>query len=221
MFSSPNSKSDLYAAEAVRLQEHHEFVPLSRLADAMNVSLQAASVMIERLVKDGLAIRTPYKGIRLTSAGERCGLMAIRRHRIAEIYLVRVMGFGWDEVHELTDSLHLGINQIIEDRMFELAGRPDRCPHGEPIPTREGVLPRLKDTSLVKTDDSKTVKISRVRANDPEKLRYFAELGLKPGAELTVMSRSPFSGPIRISISGREYVIGFDLAAALWVFASR
>ncbi len=214
-----SSRMELYAAEIYRLQEHHEFVPLSALAHHMDVSLQAASGTIARLDKQGLITHQPYKGIRLTPKGEHIGLLAIRRHRIIEVYLVRVMGFGWDEVHDLTDDLHNGVNQALEDRMFEMANRPTRCPHGEPIPTREGVMPPIQDRSLIDLEAETVARISRVRANEPDKLRYFAELGLKPGAEITMVKHSPFNGPVRIRAGSKEHILGYDLAANLWVEA--
>jgi len=113
--------------------------------------------------------------------------------------------------------LQVGINQTLEDRMFEMAGKPTRCPHGEPIPSRDGIMPRLNDMSLVTLKTSSKARISRVRASDPEKLRYFADLGLKPEQPITLISTSPFNGPLRISAGAREHVLGHDLAALLWV----
>jgi len=212
-----SSKMELYAAEVFRLQEYHQYVPLSALAQHMDVSLQAASGMIARMQQAGIVAHVPYKGVRLTPDGERASLLAIRRHRIIEIYLVRVMGFGWDEVHHLTDDLHGGVNQALEDRMFEMAGKPTRCPHGEPIPDSKGRMPMVADTSLVNLEANTLSRISRVRANEPEKLRYFAELGLRPGAVIQVVSRSPFNGPVRIRAGDIDHILGHDLAAKLWV----
>lgn len=208
---------DLYAGEIYRLQEKHEYVPLSLLAQRMEVSLQAASGMLKRLMRGDLVSHRAYKGVRLTPEGERIALMAIRRHRIIEVYLTRVMGFSWDEVHEITDHLHLGVDQAVEDRMFEHANRPTRCPHGEPIPDAQGVMPVMGDASLVTRDVGEQLKISRVRANEPEKLRYFADLGLWPGTPIELISLSPFSGPVRIRANGGDHVLGYDLASTLWV----
>jgi DtxR family Mn-dependent transcriptional regulator len=212
-----SAKMDLYAAEIYRLQEKHDYVPLSILAERMEVSLQAASGMLKRLLKAKLVTHQAYKGVRLTDEGEHTGLLAIRRHRIIEVYLTRIMGFGWDEVHEITDHLHMGVDQAVEDRMDKHAGFPQRCPHGEPIPDRDGVMPRLGDSSLVTLEPESKLKISRVRANEPEKLRYFADLGLWPGTPILLVSCSPFNGPIKILVNGSEHVLGYDLASTLWV----
>lgn len=208
---------DLYAAEIYRLQEKHDDVPLSILAKRMEVSLQAASAMLKRLIKAKLVTHQAYKGVRLTKQGEHVGLLALRRHRIIEVYLTRVMGFGWDEVHELTDHLHLGVDQAVEDRMDEHANHPTRCPHGEPIPNKDGVMPVLGDASLVQMAPGTKLRISRVRANEPEKLRYFADLELWPGTPIELVSISPFNGPLKILSKHGEHILGYDLASNLWV----
>ena len=206
-----------YAAEIYRLQQDHPHVKLSMLTEHVDASPQAVSRMIRRLKQAGLVVHEPYRGVRLTPAGERAALPVIRRHRLIEVFLVDVMRFGWEEVHELADVLEAGIDQVLEDRIDELTGHPTRCPHGDPIPTRDGVMPPLNDVSLVTLEPGVVGRISRVRTHDPEKLRYLAELGLVPGVEFRLESRAPFNGPLRLRAGNREHVLGHELAATLWV----
>lgn len=206
-----------YAAELYRLQEYHPYVPLSVLAEEMAVSLQAASRMIRRLQKAGLVTRTPYRGVRLTPDGEAQALPAIRRHRLAEVFLVHVMGFGWHEVHDLTDQLEPGINDILEERIEKMAGYPTRCPHGEPIPGPDGHMPVLEDRPLTTLEPDAKARISRVRTHDPEQLRYLGEIGLRPGKSIHLHGRAPFSGPLRLDLGTEELVLGHKLASAIWV----
>lgn len=212
-----SSRMRSYAAELYRLQEDHSYVPLSVLAEEMAVSLQAASRMIRRLQRAGLIVHEPYHGVRLTPEGEAQALPAIRRHRLAEVFLVQVMGFGWDEVHDLTDHLELGINEILEERIGELAGHPTRCPHGEPIPSPDGHMPDLEDEPLITLEPGAKARISRVRTHDPDQLRYLGQLGLKPGRSFHLLGRAPFSGPLRIDLGTEELVLGSKLASAIWV----
>jgi DtxR family Mn-dependent transcriptional regulator len=206
-----------YAAEIYRLQEDKEYVSLSDLGEHIHTSLQAISRMIGRLKEGGYLVHEPYRGVRLTAAGERIALPAIRRHRLVEVFLVRVMGFGWDEVHDFSDRFELGVDQLIEDRIFEVAGRPTRCPHGEPIPSKDGVMPVLSDASLVSKEVGRLYALSRVRVHDPEKLRYLGELGLVPQAKFKLLSIAPFSGPVRVQLDRQELVLSHELAAALFV----
>jgi len=207
-----------YLAELYRLQQDREgYVSLSVLADTMDSSLQAVSRMVRRLRDAGLMEHEPYQGVRLTAQGQRLSMPAIRRHRLIEVFLVRVMGFGWDEAHDLTDHLELGVNEALEDRMDALAGHPTRCPHGEPIPSKDGVMPALDDVCLLDCQPGTAVRISRVRTREGAKLRYIAELSLLPGTALDFVSQAPFGGPLRLAFGGREHVIGRELAGTLWV----
>jgi len=206
-----------YAAEIYRLQEDREFVGVSDLADHIDASLQAISRMIGRLKEMDFLEHEPYRGVRLTPAGEVIALPAIRRHRLVEVFLVNVMGFGWHEVHDYSDQFELGVNQIIEDRMFEISGRPARCPHGEPIPTKDGRMPVLHDASLTSFKPGNKYVLSRVRVHDPEKLLYLGELNLYPQARLELLSLAPFNGPVRIRLGRQEIVLSYELAAALFV----
>jgi DtxR family Mn-dependent transcriptional regulator len=206
-----------YAAEIYRLQDEGPTVGLSELAESVNASLQAASRMLGKLKESGFVQHEPYRGVRLTEEGVRLAMPAIRRHRLVEVFLVKVMGFGWDEVHDFADRFELGLNELLEDRIDALAGHPKRCPHGEPIPDREGVMPEVHDQSLAMVEVGSECILSRVRIHDPEKLRYLGELGLVPGVEFRLISRAPFNGPFRIAKDRQEIVLGYDLAVALYI----
>jgi len=208
-----------YAAEIFRLQEGRDWVALSELSDTADVSLQAASRMIRRLKEDSFLVHEPYQGVRLTSEGERIALPAIRRHRLVERFLVDVMGFGWGETHELADQFEHGINDEIEDRIDILTGHPTQCPHGEPIPSKDGVMPVLNDKPLTSVEEGEKGVITRVRTHDVEKLDYFGKLGLKPGVEVEFTGCGPFEGPVRVTIlaTGADPILSYKLASALWI----
>lgn len=206
-----------YAAEIFRLQQDYAVVSPSLLEENLEVSPQAVSRMLRRMKEAGLIRHEPYRGVRLTPAGEQVAIPIIRRHRLTEVFLVQVMGFGWEETHDLADVLVQGLNDVLEARIDELTGHPTRCPHGEPIPSPDGTMPPLNDVCLVELEPGCTVRVSRVRTHDAEKLRYLGELGLTPGTELTFVAAAPFNGPLRLRLNGREIVLGRELAATLWV----
>src|SRR5690606_10000466 len=127
-----------YAAEVFRIQQDEGKVSLSHLAEQVESSPQAIARMVKRLTDAGFATYEPYRGVRLTKEGERIAMPALRRHRLGEVFLVKVMGYDWASAHELTDVFERGINEELEDRIDQLAGYPTNCPHGEPIPTKDG-----------------------------------------------------------------------------------
>jgi DtxR family Mn-dependent transcriptional regulator len=206
-----------YAAEIYRLEQDSPFVGLSELSESANASLQATSRMVRRMKQLDYLEHEPYRGVRLTSEGQRIAMPALRRHRLVEVFLVRAMHFGWDEAHDLSDDFELGINDLLEDRIDEITDHPTRCPHGEPIPSKDGVMPEVNDVSLTQLQPVTHCRISRVRTHEPEKLRYFADLGLIPGVEFELLFRAPFNGPFRIHDGREENVLGYDLATALFV----
>ena len=210
-----------YAAEIYRLQQDHEQVPLSLLTSQVDSSAQAISSMVKRLQKLGFLVHEPYRGVRLTADGERIAMPSLRRHRLTEVFLVKVMKYDWATAHDLSDTFEKGINDEIEDRMDELAGRPTRCPHGEPIPSKDGVMPLVKDMPLIEVPSGSDCVISRVRTHDMGKLNYIGELGLVPGTSFHLMSCAPFKGPLRLQMKPHDHLIGYELAESLWVEVSK
>jgi len=206
-----------YLGEIYRLGHGNAWVSTTALAEVLDVSGPASVRMARRLHKAGLVDHLPYKGIQLTPHGRKVALLNIRRHRLVERFLVDVLKFGWDEVHDKADRLQKGVNQAIENRMDELMDHPATCPHGDPIPTPDGTMPEIDDKPLTVVAPGKQGKITRVKTRESEKLQYLAEIGLVPGTPFELVNRAPFNGPIRLKVGRDEQVIGTELAAALWV----
>lgn len=209
-----------YLAEAYRIayyQQDNPYVSTSSLADELHVSAPAVTRMVQRLKTAGFLEHEPYRGIRLTPKGEHEALMNIRRHRLVERFLVDVMGFGWHEVHDDADELGAVVSDTLVDKMDVMSGFPKRCPHGEPIPSADGKMPRITDHSLAEVDVDSAYMISRVHTHDAEKLQYFSQLGLQPGKEFRLATRAPFNGPLQLEVDGQTHFIGDELASSLRV----
>jgi DtxR family Mn-dependent transcriptional regulator len=206
-----------YLGEVYRLEHHAERATTGLLAERIGVSLPAVAKMLARLDQAGYLKREPYQGVRLTPAGEREALRSIRRHRLLEVFLVKVMGFGWEETHDHSHTLEGALNEALEDRMAELTGHPTRCPHGDPIPTKDGVMPVVNDVCLTECAPGAAGTLSRVKTHDPDKLRYLAGLQLTPGVPIAMRSRAPFNGPVRVASGSEEHVLGAELASTLYV----
>jgi len=209
-----------YLAEIYRAasrQSETDWVTTSALAERMHVSAPAVARMVARLKRCGLLAHEPYQGTRLTAAGYREAMASIRRHRRVEIYLVRVMGFGWHEVHADADAIAPTMPARVAERMSELAGHPQRCPHGEPIPTPEGRMPLVADRPLCDLVPPAIRTVSRVMTADPDCLVYLHSLGLVPGQTFELTGREPFGGPLRLQIGTALLTIGLELARLLRV----
>lgn len=211
-----------YLAEVYRLHAlSEEPVTTTILATRLEVSPPAVVRMMRRLAREGYLRRVPYKGVNLTADGEREALKSIRRHRLLEAFLVTVMRFGWDEVHEQAHGLEGVISDLFEDRMDELAGYPTRCPHGDPIPTKDGRIAPISDAPLLDFAEGEALIVRRVKTDDSAKLRYLREIGLVPDAPIKILGRAPFNGPVRLKINQQEPVIGTELAQAVRVERSQ
>ncbi|NJN53589.1 MAG: metal-dependent transcriptional regulator, partial [Anaerolineae bacterium] len=126
-------------------------------------SAPAVPRMLKRLRNAGYVKHIPYQGFELTELGRQEALKEIRRHRILEVFLVNVMGFRWDETHEMADDLSKGLNDALSQRMASMTNYPTRCPHGEPIPDADGKLPIIVDSCIMNLGVGSKGEISRVR----------------------------------------------------------
>jgi DtxR family Mn-dependent transcriptional regulator len=187
----------------------------SDIAHRLELSAPSVSGMVKRLSEQGLLEHVPYKGVQLTEEGRRAALRMIRRHRILETYLVARLGFGWDTVHEEAERLEHAVSDTLVERMAEALGNPGADPHGEPIPTADGLIEEISATPLSDVPPGETVEVRRVTAGDPDRLRYLASVGLTPGAVITVLEHQPFMGPTTFRIDDRIRVLGHELALGL------
>jgi DtxR family transcriptional regulator, Mn-dependent transcriptional regulator len=210
-----------YLAEIYRLGDQNRnpehFVSTSALAELLDVSAPAVNRMVTKLKEMDLLLHEPYQGIRLTDTGQREALKELRRRRIAEAFLVKVMNFGWHEVYEEAHNISSSLSDSLTERMAQMADNPTRCPHGEPIPSVEGVLPPSDDFLLVDAKQEVDLEITRVRTREAERLEYIAALGLLPGTVIHLLHLAPFNGPLQLKV-GREYrIIGHNLAELIFV----
>ncbi|MGH2521523.1 MAG: metal-dependent transcriptional regulator [Anaerolineales bacterium] len=206
-----------YLGEIYRLEHSPEGVSTSALAERLEVSPSAVARMLRRLDEAGMLTHIPYQDVKLSPQGEREALRSIRRHRLLEVFLVKVMGFGWDEVHEQAHGLQLTITDAFEDRMDAISGYPTHCPHGDPIPAKDGRIAEVNDQPLLEVPVGAAGVIRRVKTDDGEKLRYLAELGFVPGTPIRLLHRAPFNGPLRLQADKQEHIIGVELARVVRV----
>jgi DtxR family Mn-dependent transcriptional regulator len=186
------------------------------IAHLLELSPPSVSGMIKRLAEQGLLAHVPYKGVELTIEGRRLALRMVRRHRLLEAYLVEFLGYDWDTVHEEAERLEHAVSDALISRMADALGNPRVDPHGHPIPAADGSIEELTFTPLPDVPVGATVEIRRVDARQPDRLRYLATLGLKPGTAVTVLDRQPFSGPITLRAGAQEHVVGHELGMELF-----
>jgi DtxR family Mn-dependent transcriptional regulator len=202
-----------YLKAIYRLSRSGQPVGTSAIAQALELAPPSVSGMIRRLSEQGLLQHEPYRGVELTPEGRRAALRMVRRHRIIEAYLVAMLGYTWDTVHEEAERLEHAVSESLIERMASALGNPRFDPHGDPIPGPDGEIAELLYTPLNEIPTGETAEIRRVDTSHAERLRYLADRGLTPGTRVKVVGRDPFNGPLMLERDGKREIIGSELAA--------
>jgi DtxR family Mn-dependent transcriptional regulator len=197
-----------------------EPVGTSALAERLGVSPGTATAMIKRLAELGIAEHEPYRGVRLTPAGDRVALEVVRHHRLIEAYLAEALGMPWDRVHDEAEVLEHYISEDLEERIAAALGNPSRDPHGDPIPDRALAIADVGGLALAELAPDEGGVFIRVSDSDPRMLRYLAERGIRPGATVTVRDHEPFGGALMILVDGTSHAIGVELAERMLISKS-
>ena len=195
-------------------------VPMGQLAAALGVVPGTATTMVKALAESGLVKYEPYAGVRLTAAGEKLAAMVLRRHRLIELFLVKVMGMSWTEVHDEAEHLEHAVSERLIERIDEMLGRPSVDPHGDPIPDQHGAVDRREYDTLLTCPLRARVTVSRVTDQDTNFLRFVERHHLKPGSTIEVEERDQAADSVRLRADGdREFTIGARAASKVLVQA--
>ncbi len=207
-----------YLKAIYELYTRHGSASTNALAERMGVAPASVTGMIQRLAAatPPLVAYRKYQGVTLTAEGERAALKVIRSHRLLETYLVQVLGYGWDAVHEEACRLEHVISDDFEARIAAALGEPQRDPHGELIPTIQLTMPGDEAQPLADVRPPAQALVRRVAA-EAAFLRYLETLGLVPGAQLEVRDYSPFDQNLRLWLNGNEVILGPAVTSRIYV----
>jgi DtxR family Mn-dependent transcriptional regulator len=206
-----------YLKALYHLQHDQRPVPTSDLAQRLGISSASVSEMVSRLAEMRLVAHDRYHGQRLTTAGRKHALELVRHHRLIEMFLVQILGFRWDEVHQEAERLEHVISERMEERIFEVLGRPELDPHGHAIPSRAGTVRAVASRPLSECVAGEEVVIRMVSDEDAALLRELERRGLVPGARLRIDAGSEYESPIEARLKGRRVSVPLGLARALFV----
>jgi len=196
-------------------------VPTRELANRLGISSPSVSEMVTRLSGQGLVEHDRYRGQQLTREGRKVALELVRHHRLLEMFLVQVLGYHWDEVHDEAERLEHVISERMEQRIFELLGRPELDPHGHVIPTLGGRVRPVSRRALSDSRAGEKLIVEGVSDDDARKLRELERRGIMPGTRIAVTAGSEFEGPIEVRIKGRRESVPLGLARAIFVTEGR
>ncbi|MHB9111292.1 MAG: metal-dependent transcriptional regulator [Thermoleophilia bacterium] len=192
----------------------------ARLAERMGVSPPTVADMLKRLSEKGLVKTSRREGVQLTKKGLATAETMVRRHRLWERFLTDVLGLHWDEVHEEACRLEHAMSPQVEEKLADILGHPETCPHGFPIPGTRGAKKRAREAkplSMLSVGDEAVIE--RVTEEDSQLLQYLSSLGLLPEAKISIKEIAPFKGPMLVQVCGAQYALGQEVASKIMVKA--
>ena len=214
----PSEVVSRYLEAIYYMWSEKESLRSARLADWLGVSRPTVAVGLRRMARDGLVVMNGRKEIELTARGRREAESIVRRHRIMERWLADGLGLDWVTADAEAARLEHAISEVVEQRLYEVLGRPATCPHGNPIPGHsEATQNEVRLSSLKTGDEAKVTRVSEVAEREaPLLLAYLHQRNLTPGREVSVIDADEVGKTLRVKVAEREVTLSHETASKVW-----
>lgn len=203
----PSTTKENYLKAIYFLQAEKGKVSLSALGKHLQVSVPTVNYMVKKLQENGWVVYEKYKPLLLTDLGKRTATLIIRKHRLAEMYLVEKMGFGWEEVHDIAEEMEHLNSDAFFDRIDELLGYPTADPHGSPIPNKKGKMPENNYKKLADVGVGRVVTLKALANSSINFLHYLNEQGIELGVQFKVISSTSYDKSLTVAYNGKNSVM--------------
>ena len=199
----PTPVKENYLKALYFLNEEHSDISITDLSRQLQVSKPTVSNMVKRLQEKGWVVYQKYKPLQLTEEGRQIAASVIRKHRLTEMFLYEVMGFGWEEVHEIAEQMEHIDSEKLFSRMDEMLNHPAFDPHGSPIPDENGQIARLKLPALISINPGEKGRLSALRNSSAELLHYLNQCRIELGVLIELVKVEAFDQSCQIRVSGK------------------
>jgi DtxR family transcriptional regulator, Mn-dependent transcriptional regulator len=218
---SPSEVVSRYLEAIYYMWAEKEPLRSSRLADWLGVSRPTVAVGLRRMARDGLVRMNGRKEIELTARGKKEAESIVRRHRIMERWLTDGLGLDWVTADAEAARLEHAVSGVVERRLYEVLGRPETCPHGNPIPGHSKASPvEVRLTQLKTGNRASVTRVSEVAEREaPRLLAYLHDRNLTPGREISVMDADEVGKTLRVKVGGKEVTLSHETASKVWAVA--
>jgi len=206
-----------YLKNIYKLQEKSSPVTTNAIAEKMDISPASVTSMTKKLDQMELLSYKRYKGVTLTSRGEKVALEIIRHHRLLELYLNQKVGIEWHKVDAEAEVLEHVLSEEVEAAMDRALDYPTIDPHGDPIPSKDGTMFSPEETVLTEMEPGRSSVVSRVTQEDSDVLRYLGDMGIFPEVRIEVLEQVPLAGTVTIRVDGKSIALGRDVARCIFV----
>lgn len=213
-----NTSKEDYLGIIFKHKDENEEIKAAVIAELMNISGAAVTDMIKKLSRDGHIKYAPYKGIKLTPKGEEYARNMVRRHRIWEVFLYKEIGMPWEKVHEEAHRLEHSSSDELIDRLEEIMNFPKYDPHGDPIPAKNGIMPKVREhVPLTEIAAGETVCVVRVNDFHKDFLNYISGIGIKLNEEIFVEEVRSFDNSFKIKVKSKMFDVSSKIAENIFV----
>lgn len=196
-----------YLKTIFHLHRKEKKISLSDISKALSVSIPTVNSMVKRLQESNWVVYERYKPLKITEKGLKEAALIIRKHRIAEMFLVEKMGFGWEEVHAIAEEIeHINSNDFF-DKMDEMLGFPTIDPHGSPIPDKEGRINRADHQRLSDLSVGKSMKVHALSNDSDDFLLFLNNRKIHLGSRITILEIEKFDSSMTVTYDNHDKVV--------------
>ena len=206
-----------YLKNIYKLSSNEGKVTTSSLSEKLQISPASVSEMIKKLAEEGTLTHTPYKGVELTEEGKLLALRIIRKHRLWEMFLVKVLHFGWDEIDDEAERFEHIMSDKMEEKIDHVLGHPSIDPHGDPIPSKDGVITCSMSYPMIEAREGTTVRVLRVSDSNSELLQYVSSIGISLNKDIVIRQKMNFDNSFLVQIGEKEVNISSTIASNIFV----
>ena len=206
-----------YLKAIYNLSQNETGATASKLSEKLNVKLPTINSMVNKLADKELVEYQKYKGFILTEKGRKQALEVIRKHRLTELFLVKIMGFGWEEVHDIAEEVEHIKSPLFFEKMDLILSNPKYDPHGAPIPDKNGKLPKTNLKLLSNIDIGNTVRFVAVSDSSSDFLSYLSRVGISLYSSIEIIDREVFDGLLKIKVNKTTTTLSGQVAEKILV----
>jgi len=213
-----NIKLEDYLKNIYELLETRQKATTSFLAQKMSLAPASVTEMVKRLANKGLVDYKPYAGVELSTDGLAYALQVVRKHRLWEMFLYKILNYSWDEIHQEAEMLEHLMSEKLEAKLDKMLGHPKFDPHGHPIPDKKGRIPKVVNNKpLAHLQELDEGNVIQVDDSDSQLLSYLTRLGIKLNQKIHVKEKRSFDGSMLITVQNKDWNISRQVAEHIYI----
>ncbi len=215
----PSASIEEYLETVFRLLEINKerYAKTGELAELLKVAPASVTQMVQKLAARNYLVYHKGQGVRLTQKGRDVALDVLRRHRVAELLLVDLLGVSWEEAHEVACRWEHILTKEMCDRVLQRLGEPTTCPHGNPIPNGEGRISHAETQALADLEPGDEAVIDCISNENPDLLRIISSMGMLPGEHVRIIQVAPGGDTLLIEVRTAQFALSRALAEQIQV----